>query len=283
MLGVDKADSQDLNNCPGLPNSGRYKMKQSTVRALLSRLTEQLVLYFFDDGKITDTKEYSERLALATWEGLILLLRQSIADSDEVLLEEVGYFRKIGDEWVFRPAASLLEVDALKLEPTESQLYLVQKALFHLQQGADLLANVVDDQELPSEPETDSSEIKLLGAIFGADAVSDSILSDRIDRLGTRLTRTARRLRRGVDVGRQLGDRTAEYYEATRARAGELYSQAAELVSEVGSAGKERSRKQEGPVTEAINAGKRAYREEKRRIELKGEAEAEAGSAASTA
>lgn len=256
-------------------------MKQSTVRALLSRLTEQLVFYFSDDGKITDTKEYSERLALATWEGLILLLRQSIADSDEVLLEEVGYFRKIGDEWVFRPAASLLEVDALKLEPTESQLYLVQKALFHLQQGADLLANVVDDQELPSEPETDSSEIKLLGAIFGADAVSDSMLSDRIDRLGTRLTRTARRLRRGVDVGRQLGDRTAEYYEATRARAGELYSQAAELVSEVGSAGKERSRKQEGPVTEAINAGKRAYREEKRRIELKGEAEAEAGSAES--
>src|SRR5689334_15368036 len=112
-------------------------MKQSNVRALLSRLTEQLVHYFSEDGKISDTKEFSERLALGTWEGLILLLRQSIANSDEVLLEEVGLFRKVEDQWIFEPAASLLEVDAMKLEATASHVYLAQKALFHLQQGSE--------------------------------------------------------------------------------------------------------------------------------------------------
>src|SRR3954471_4287605 len=43
--------------------------------------------------------------------------------------------------------------------------------------------------------------------------------------------------RKGIDRSReaaqQLGDRAGEYYEATRGRAPELYSQAAEKVSDV--------------------------------------------------
>jgi len=257
-------------------------MKQSNVRALLSRLTEQLVHYFSEDGKITDTKEFSERLALATWEGLILLLRQSIANSDEVLLEEVGYFTKIGDDWIFKPAASLLEVDAMKLEPTESQMYLVQKALFHLQQGSDLLANVADDQELPSAPEADTAEAKLLGAMFGADAVRDSMLSHRIDRLGIRLRRTARRLRGEIAVGRE-GELTGEHGSGRLPRFGEIRLDPGRVYttarhSDISQTGEKSGRSES--LTEAIDAGKRAYQEEKRRTELEAQSgETEAGQA----
>src|SRR6266853_5538649 len=112
-------------------------MNQTTVRALLSRLTGQLIVYFSEEGQISETKEFAERLAVATWEGLILLLRQSIAYNDEVLLEEVGLFQKFSDQWFFEPAASLTEVDAMKLSPREEHQYLAQKALFYLSQGTD--------------------------------------------------------------------------------------------------------------------------------------------------
>ena len=167
-------------------------MKQSIVWTLLSRLTEQLVLYFYEDGKITDTKEFSERLALGTWEGLILFLRQSIANSDEVVLEEVGYFKKVNNQWIFEPAASLFEVDAMKLPIAENRAFLAEKALFHLEQGVDLLANLSDDQTLPSKDVT--AELNLFAKVYG-EAASELMLSDSISTIGNRLLRTARRLR----------------------------------------------------------------------------------------
>jgi len=49
--------------------------------------------------------------------------------------------------------------------------------------------------------------------------------------------------RKGIDRSReaaqQLGDRAGEYYEATRGRAAELYSQAAERVSDVAQSARE--------------------------------------------
>ena len=168
-------------------------MKQSIVWTLLSRLTEQLVLYFSEDGKITDTKEFSERLALGTWEGLILFLRQSIANSDEVLLEEVGYFKKVNNQWIFEPAASLFEVDVMKLPIAENHAFLAQKALFHLEQGVDLLANLSDDQTLLSS-ENISAELRMFNSVYGESA-ADITLSDRITTVGNGLLRTARRLR----------------------------------------------------------------------------------------
>jgi len=66
--------------------------------------------------------------------------------------------------------------------------------------------------------------------------------------------------RKGVDrareTGAQLSARAGEYYETASARAGELAASARETVSRRG----ER-------VTAAIEAGKQAYREEKRRTE----------------
>ena len=95
--------------------------------------------------------------------------------------------------------------------------------------------------------------------------------------------------RKGIDKSReaatQLGERAGEYYESTRERAGELYSQAAskasdiysqasEKVGEVAQAARETASRQTTTVAAAIDAGKKAYQEEKRKTELSGRIEA---------
>jgi gas vesicle protein len=84
--------------------------------------------------------------------------------------------------------------------------------------------------------------------------------------------------RKGIDRSREaaqhLGDRAGEYYEATRERAGELYTQAAGRVSEVAQSAREAAARQGGTISAAIDAGKKAYQDEKRKTEMSGRIEA---------
>lgn len=95
--------------------------------------------------------------------------------------------------------------------------------------------------------------------------------------------------RKGIDRSReaahQIGERAGEYYqtgrerageyyEATRDRAAELYSQAADKVGEVASTAREAAARQTNTVAAAIDAGKKAYNEEKRKTEMSGRIEA---------
>jgi len=84
--------------------------------------------------------------------------------------------------------------------------------------------------------------------------------------------------RKGIDRSReaaqQLGDRAGEYYETTRGRAADLYSQAAEKVSGVAQNAREAASRQSGTLTAAIDAGKKAYQEEKRKTEMSGRVDA---------
>ena len=95
--------------------------------------------------------------------------------------------------------------------------------------------------------------------------------------------------RKGIDKSRetaqQIGERAGEYYESTRERAGELYSQAAsrasdvytqasEKVGEVAQTARAAATRQTSTVAAAIDAGKKAYQEEKRKTELSGRIEA---------
>ncbi len=95
--------------------------------------------------------------------------------------------------------------------------------------------------------------------------------------------------RKGIDKSReaaqQIGDRAGEYYEQTRERAGELYSQAsekasglysqaAERVGEVAQTARETATRQTSTVAAAIDAGKKAYQDEKRKTEMSGRIEA---------
>jgi gas vesicle protein len=95
--------------------------------------------------------------------------------------------------------------------------------------------------------------------------------------------------RKGIDKSRetaqQIGERAGEYYENTRERAGELYNQAAskasevytqasEKVGEVAQTARATAARQTSTVAAAIDAGKKAYQEEKRKTELSGRIEA---------
>src|SRR5215207_2859047 len=85
---------------------------------------------------------------------------------------------------------------------------------------------------------------------------------------------TRKGIDRSRDAAQQLGDRAGEYYEATRGRAAELYSQAAERVTEAAQGAREAASRQTGTVAAAIDAGKKAYQEEKRKTEMSGRIEA---------
>ena len=85
---------------------------------------------------------------------------------------------------------------------------------------------------------------------------------------------TKKGIDRSREAAQQLGDRAGEYYEATRGRAAELYSQAAERVSEVTQTARDAASRQAGTLTAAIDAGKKAYQEEKRKTEMSGRIEA---------
>jgi len=84
--------------------------------------------------------------------------------------------------------------------------------------------------------------------------------------------------RKGIDRSReaaqQLGERAGEYYDQTRERAQELYSQAAERVGDVANTARETASRKNATVAAAIDAGKKAYQEEKRKTELSGRLEA---------
>src|SRR4029453_11466796 len=69
---------------------------------------------------------------------------------------------------------------------------------------------------------------------------------------------TRKGIHRSREAAQQLGDRADEYYEATRGRASELYSQAAEKVGEVAQNARDAASRQTGTLTAAIDAGKKA-------------------------
>lgn len=95
--------------------------------------------------------------------------------------------------------------------------------------------------------------------------------------------------RKGIDRSReaaqQIGERAGTYYETGRERAAEyytqaadkaseLYTQAADKVGEVAQTARDTATRQTSTVAAAIDAGKKAYQEEKRKTELSGRIEA---------
>ncbi len=77
--------------------------------------------------------------------------------------------------------------------------------------------------------------------------------------------------RKGVDRTRetagQLGTKAGEYYEAGRERATDLYSTAAGKAGELADSAREAAARRGEHLSAAIEAGKRAYIDEKRRTE----------------
>jgi gas vesicle protein len=79
--------------------------------------------------------------------------------------------------------------------------------------------------------------------------------------------------RKGIEKGKEtasmVGERAGEYYEVTRDKAGELYQAGREKATELGGKAKEAVASTTNPFSAALEAGKEAYSEEKRRTESK--------------
>ncbi len=80
--------------------------------------------------------------------------------------------------------------------------------------------------------------------------------------------------RKGIDRTReaasQLSERASDYYEGARDRASEIYSAGRDRAGEVASAARDAAKQKGGSLSAAIEAGKQAYREEKRKTEVTG-------------
>ncbi len=79
--------------------------------------------------------------------------------------------------------------------------------------------------------------------------------------------------RKGVEKGKEtaalVGEKAGDYYEVTREKAGELYSTAQEKAGELAGKAKGAVTSSANPFSAALDAGKEAYTEEKRRNESK--------------
>jgi len=87
---------------------------------------------------------------------------------------------------------------------------------------------------------------------------------------------TRKGLEKGRETAAQLQEKAGEYYEVTREKAGEYYSAAQEKAGELKTKAGEIAEKAKSaasstanPFTAAIEAGKEAYTEEKRKNESK--------------
>lgn len=79
--------------------------------------------------------------------------------------------------------------------------------------------------------------------------------------------------RKGVEKGKEtaalVGEKAGDYYEVTRDKAGELYSTAQEKAGQLAEKAKGAVSNASNPFSAALDAGKEAYTEEKRRNESK--------------
>lgn len=87
---------------------------------------------------------------------------------------------------------------------------------------------------------------------------------------------TRKGLEKGKETAAQLQEKAGEYYEVTREKAGEYYAAAQEKAGELKNKAGEIAEKAKSaatstanPFTAAIEAGKEAYTEEKRKTEAK--------------
>ena len=80
---------------------------------------------------------------------------------------------------------------------------------------------------------------------------------------------TRKGIEKGKEVGSQLQDKAGDYYEVSREKASEFYQTAQEKAGDLAESAKAVAARTANPFSAAIEAGKEAYTEEKRKNESK--------------
>ena len=79
--------------------------------------------------------------------------------------------------------------------------------------------------------------------------------------------------RKGIEKGKEtaahLQESAEDYYEVTREKASDLYQTAQERAVELGDKAKTAAAQSANPISAAIDAGKQAYKDEKRKNEVR--------------
>ncbi len=78
---------------------------------------------------------------------------------------------------------------------------------------------------------------------------------------------TRKGIEKGKETAGQLQETAEEYYEVTREKAGELYETVQDTAGDLGEKAKAAAAQSANPISAAIDAGKKAYVDEKRRNE----------------
>lgn len=78
---------------------------------------------------------------------------------------------------------------------------------------------------------------------------------------------TRKGIEKSKETAEHLQEAAGEYYEVTREKAGELYNTAQETAEELTEKAKAAAAQSTNPISAAIDAGKKAYVDEKRRNE----------------
>lgn len=80
---------------------------------------------------------------------------------------------------------------------------------------------------------------------------------------------TRKGIEKSKETAAQLQERAGEYYEVTRDKANELYQTGRDKAGEYTEKAKSAAARSANPISAAVEAGKRAYVDEKRRTESK--------------
>lgn len=80
---------------------------------------------------------------------------------------------------------------------------------------------------------------------------------------------TRKGIEKGKEVGSQLQDKAGDYYEVSREKASEFYQTAQEKAGDLAESAKAVAARTANPFSAAIEAGKEAYTDEKRKNESK--------------
>ena len=197
-----------------------------------------------------------------------------IDDSTSFLLDAIA---SAEDDAVLLATLAEIDPDEFRQFMTESGERTRDAA--RLLKAAELLQARAKEQEMQYRKDSgDSISNKLTYLLIGGGIGSILALLFAPKSVQELRAEIADATRQGIDRSReaaqQLGDRAGEYYEATRGRAAELYSQASEKVSDVAQSARDAASRQTGTLTAAIDAGKKAYQEEKRKTEMSGRIDA---------
>jgi gas vesicle protein len=126
-----------------------------------------------------------------------------------------------------------------------------------------------DDYERTDAGVTTKLTYLVIGGTIGAVIALLFAPKSGIELRGDIADATKKGIEKGKEKATQIQEKAGEYYEVSKERAGELYSTAQEKAGQITEKARSAAARTSNPFTAAVEAGKDAYANEKRKTEVK--------------